>query len=101
MIEISLENFIKELNNVDANELIKIFLKELCAAKHKSMILIFNNIIYYITDKIQKISYAEYKAISPNYIIHYNMYKGDNNYRVLINFMNNNFNLHDYPEFMI
>ena len=101
MIEISLETFIKELNNVDANELIKIFLKELCATKHKSMILIFNNVIYYITDKIQKIGYVEYKAILPNYIIHYNMYKGDNNWQRLINFMNNNFKLYNYPEFMI
>lgn len=101
MIEISLETFIKELNNVGANELIKIFLKELCAAKRKSMILIFNNVIYYITDKIQKIGYIEYKAILPNYIVRYNMYKGDNNWQQLINFMNNNFNLHDYPEFMI
>lgn len=101
MIEISLETFIKELNNVGANELIKIFLKELCAAKRKSMILIFNNVIYYITDKIQKIGYIEYKAILPNYIIHYNMYKGDNNYRVFTDFMNNNFKLYNYPEFMI
>ena len=101
MIEISLETFIKELNNVDANKLIKIFLKELCATKHKSMILIFNNVIYYITDKIQKIGYVEYKAILPNYIIHYNMYKGDDNWQRLINFMNNNFKLYNYSEFMI
>ena len=101
MIEINLETFLKELSNYDYKEPIKMLLRGFCSTNHKSMIIIFDNICYYITNKIQKISYKEHQEISSKYIMRTLMNKGDNNWQVFTNFMNNNFKLYNYPEFII
>lgn len=101
MLEINLETFLKELNNRNTNQSIKMLLRGFCSTDHKSMILIFNNICYHLTDKIHKINNKEFKEISADYGLRRPMNRGDNNWKKFIDFMNTNFDLCNCPEMLI
>ena len=101
MLEINLETFLKELNNRNTNQPIKILLRGVCSTNYKSMIIIFDNICYHLTDKIHKINHKEFKEISASYGLRRPMNRGDNNWKNFIDFMNTNFNLCNYPEMLI
>lgn len=101
MLEINLETFLKELNNRNTNQSIKIHLRGVCSTNYKSMIIIFDNMCYHLTDKIHKINHKEFKEISTGYGLRRPMHKGDNNWKKFVDFMNTNFNLCNYPEMLI
>ena len=101
MLEINLETFLKELNNRNTKQPIKMLLRGFCSTNYKSMIIIFDNICYHLTDKIHKINHKEFKEISASYGLRRPVNRGDNNWKTFIDFMNTNFNLCDYPEMII
>lgn len=100
MIEISLNDFMKELIKQNPEKTIKL-LPGHNKNNLEEIILVFSNAGYYITDKIQKIDYAEYNKLAPLSSVRFDVHKGDHNWCTLIGFLYNRFGLSDYPEIVI
>ena len=99
MIKVSLNDFINEIVRQDPEKPIKLFL----GSKKNSteIMLLFNNSGYYISNTIQKIDYAEHNKLLPKFDIQINMYKGDDNWKLFVEFLHNKFDLSEYPEMLI
>jgi hypothetical protein len=99
MIKVSLNDFIKELNKQNPEKPIKLFLGN--TKNSTEIMLLFNNSGYYLTDKIQKIDYAEHNKLLPKFDIQINMYKGDDNWNLFVGSLHNRYDLSEYPEMLI
>lgn len=100
MIKVSLNDFMNALAIQKPEKPIKLFLGDKNQGRVEIMVL-FNNSGYYITDKIQKIDYAEHNKLLFNFHIRSSMYKDGENWRLFIRCMHERFNLDEYPEVLI
>ena len=99
MIKVSLNDFMKELIKQNPEKTIKLFLGN--TKNSTEIMLLFNNSGYYITDKIQKIDYAEHNKLLPKFDIQINIHKGDDNWWLFVGSLHNRFGLHEHLEMLI
>lgn len=100
MIEISLNDFMKELIKQNPEKTIKL-LPGHNKNNLEEIILVFSNAGYYITDKIQKIDYVEYNKLAPLSSVRFDVHKGDDNWRLFVSSLHNSYDLSEYPEMII
>ena len=100
MTKVSLNDFMNALAIQNPEKPIKLFLGDKKNGRVMIMLL-FNNSGYYISDTIQKIDYAEHNKLLFNFHIRHSIYKGSENWQLLMRCIHDRFDLSGYPEILI